>query len=287
MRSSLRGAHLIVSPLNSLEIEKFISKKFNNIILDLESATKFTEKDQAREFTKILIPSLRGVLPCINISVRINEPKYKSIFEKDIYHLIKLEPDFIRIPCVESAEDIIKISSIMSTYEYHNNKRLTTRLHVMIENPSAFINIENILSSCDRIHAVCLGGEDWANTLGLQRTKLLYELDFIRNWINIHASKYNLHSFDSIYPWKEDNNYFEIDCNRSRSLGFSGRAVKYVDQIYIANQAYNLPLEDIEYYKTIVLNTQFKEIEQDTFYLLNDKIIDKNLYCRARRSLEE
>ena len=229
---------------------------------------------------------MREQAPHVNIAVRINEPKYKSLCNEDLDKILPLEPEFLRIPCVETVEQISNIDLAISNYENIVSKKNTVKLHLMIENPLGFTNIEGILAISPRIHALCLGGEDWVNNLGIRRTKSSNELDFIRNWINIYASKYNLYAIDSVYPWEEDIKGCAKDSKKSFDAGFSGRALKYISQIPIANQCYSFSKEDFKRYKLIIDNTKQYKVGLQKIYIYNDKIIEPQLYIRALRSLK-
>jgi citrate lyase subunit beta/citryl-CoA lyase len=285
MEKTIRGGHLLVSPLQESIIKDFLSKKYaRNIILDLEAASKFSEKASAREACKQIIPYLREKAAYLNIAVRINEPKYKALCDEDLQAILPLSPDFLRIPGVEEEEEMHFLDLRISQYSSETSNKI--KLHPMIESPRGFANIEKIAKASPRAHALCLGGEDWVNKLAIKRTRASQELFFIRYWISIYANQNNLHAVDSVYPWEDDTQALEKDCQQSVDLGFAGRSLKHVKQLPIANAKYSLSEEQISYYQMLLDKTEMCKVGDQTVYVCQDKIIDCGLYFLAERVLK-
>ena len=76
------------------------------IIYDLEDSVSIFEKDSARILVKY---ALRYNRPDCRVGIRINQAD-SPYYEDDVSSMVPLQPDFLRLPKAETAEDIKKLS---------------------------------------------------------------------------------------------------------------------------------------------------------------------------------
>ncbi|WP_342638221.1 aldolase/citrate lyase family protein [Orientia tsutsugamushi] len=286
MRNTIYGAHLFVPANNVGFITNIPLVKINNIIIDLEYATNFTEKKAARFLCKNSIPFIRKLCPKINITVRINIPSLIEICREDLKIVLQAEPDSIRVPSVNTAKQLQNIVDLISLYSKEYSIQQVIKLHPMIETPEGVNNIDEIAKVSDRNQALCLGGEDWVKNLGMKRTKTSEELNYIRSLVNLYATKNDLYAIDSVYPWLDDLDALELDSINSKNMGFCARAIQNPRQINIVNKVYYLTVEQKSYAQQIIEQTKIIELGESKMFLLNDKIIDPLIYQRAQKDIE-
>jgi len=277
------GAHLFVPANNAGFIDKLPYISTNNAILDLEWATNYNKKDEARIFVKHALKYLKKANKNLKVTVRVNCPYTGSLFIRDLLEIISAEPDVIRIPTVICKEDICKVEDIFLRLENMRQNKIDTKIHVMIENAKGFENIFEIAGASKRIEALCLGGEDWVTNIGMERKKTSYELKFIRNYIAIVAAKYNLIAIDSVYPWLDDLNGLAEDTEYSRNIGYVARALQNPKQISTVNKIYTPSLEKLNWAKQLLGSVEkINNDDNNYLYIAEGKIIDPAAIHQAK-----
>ncbi len=286
LEKNLWGAHLFMPANNAGYI--FYTPLINakNIILDLEYATNIDKKIEARYLLKYAISYLKKLRPDMNVCVRINLPWIKKFCYEDIKAIIDAEPDSLRIPSVRDRKDIELIENIIDDLEQKNGKNYDKiKFQPMIESPKGFSNIREIAGASKRNIALCLGGEDWAYNVGLERHKHSRELEYVRVEMVTVAAEYGLFSVDTVYPWLDDKVGFEKDSKIAREYGMCARAIQNPKQLNEANEIYK-PSEERYKWAEDLLSSVVKEYVDDCeVFIFHNKIIDSQELVQANKIL--
>ena len=83
------------------------------IIYDLEDSVSIFEKDSARILVKYALQYNR---PDCRVGIRINQAD-SPYYEDDVSSMVPLQPDFLRLPKAETAEDIKKLDVLITEIE--------------------------------------------------------------------------------------------------------------------------------------------------------------------------
>jgi len=236
---SLWGPHLFVPGNNAGFLTKLPLIDVQNIIIDLEYSTKLPNKVDGRFLAKNAIAYLRQVRPDISICVRVNLFKTERLFENDMDVISRGLPDAIRIPSVNTAEEIVRADAILTDAENRLEvPQGTVKLHVMIETPMGLKNASEILAASPRVTSAGLGGEDWAYNCGLERTRTGEELDYVKHELVSIASQCGVVPIDTVFLWLDDFDGLEQDSRRSFQIGMKGRATTNPRQLSLINEIY-------------------------------------------------
>lgn len=251
------------------------------IVFDLEDAVALKEKEDARE---LLIEALKSVnYGNIPIFARINSIKTPFGFD-DIKYLVKAGLRNLRVPMCDSPEEIKEIDEFLNRIEYENNiKNGSIFIAAALETPIGVYNAYRIATASDRVIGISLGAEDFTRCLGIERTKEEEELLYAREKIVLEAYAAGVACVDGVYTKIEDLDGFQIQCERARNLGFTGKACIHPSQIPYLHKAYMPKEEDIEYSLQVLEASKKMDISEGGVIQLNGKMIDLPIIEKAQK----
>ena len=131
-KNALRSV-LYIPADNLRALEKTKSLNADAFIFDLEDAVAENKKEEARKILKNTLNP--NEYPNQHVTIRINAPN-TEIGQKDLNTALKINPDAILIPKVNSRGDVKKILKKIQNYKIN--------LWIMIETPNAITNINKI-----------------------------------------------------------------------------------------------------------------------------------------------
>ena len=169
----------------------------DGVLLDLEDAISVSEKDSARKLVRHALQSLD--FGDVERIVRING-RDTPYFEADLAEIVPAAPDAIRLPKVDSADDVIAADKIISRIEAERGLPPgAIGIQAMLETARAIVNVYSIAASSPRLVGLTLGGQDLAADLGIKATKGGLELLFAKSVVVIAAKAFGLQAFDTVY----------------------------------------------------------------------------------------
>ncbi len=287
-RKSLWGAHLFIPGNKAGFLCKLPVLNVKNIIIDLEFATKFPFKTEARYLTRNAISYIRSVRPDINTCIRINLSSTGKLQQDDIEIVAKKQPDSIRVPSVNNADEIKFIDETLTKIERENQLEIgSIKLHPMIETPLGLTHISEIVEASPRIEAIAFGGEDWAQNCGLLRTKLGHELEHIKFEMVTAAAEHKIFAIDSVFSFLDDKEGLIHDCKNSRIIGFKARATINPRQLEIINRIYSPSQTEIKWAESIINNLTEIKLGNKINYISNGIIMDPLAINQARNIIKE
>ena len=141
----------------------------DSILIDLEDAIAYTEKDSARVMASWFLREFD--FKDLFVTVRINGAD-TEFFEKDIETIIPCRPHAVRLPkCNSEADVLLADEKIGEAEEKCGMARGTVQLHAMVETALGLENAFRIASACPRVTALTLGGQDFTADMGIQKTR--------------------------------------------------------------------------------------------------------------------
>lgn len=250
---NLWGAHLFVPANRAGFLTKLPVIRVRNLIIDLEYATRVKSKTDGRHLCQYAIGYLRSVRPDFNITVRTNLTKTGGLFEDDLRVVLETRPDALRIPSVNTPDEIERTDELVTKLEaQYGLPEGGVRLHPMIETPTGLRNGVAIARASRRNEALCLGGEDWAHNCGLTRTRAGKELEYVKAALVAIAAEESLFPIDSVYNWLDDPDGLVADTENSKLLGFHSRATINPRQVDTLNLIYRPAETDRRWAKTLL-----------------------------------
>eukprot|EP01084_Bolivina_argentea_P053310 97866_1 len=214
-------------------------------ILDLEDSVPIEKKLSQRQHITNILDSNLGM----NIGIRVNNVWYCDIYN-ELSSVIHPNTAMLCLPKIQTTNDVQFYNNMITQVEKEKNMQINkTKLHIIIEEPSAVSNINEILNCCERNISVSLGSGDYGSSVGCDVNKT-DSLLFVRSSIVNAAKSNNLYCFDGPYLKIYDINGFIKHCEYAKSLGFSGVICVHPNQVNIANNIFGLNETDLRNYET-------------------------------------
>jgi len=218
--------------------------------------------------------------------VRING-RDTPFFEADLAEIVPAAPDAVRLPKVDSAEDVIETDRIISRIEAeHGLAPGSVGIQAMLETARAIVNVNSIAAASPRLVGLTLGGQDLAADLGIKATKLGLELLFARSAVVIAAKAFGLQAFDTVYTDVADLEGLAEAAAISVSLGFSGKAAIHPSQISVIHAAFTPEEKEVAKAAKIVAAAKEAEARGLGVIAVDGRMVDAPVVAQAARILE-
>ena len=256
----------------------------DGVLLDLEDSISIVEKDSARKLVKHALLALD--FGDVEKVVRING-RDTPYFEADLAEIIPARPDAIRLPKVDSAEDVIAADRIISRIEEEQGIPVgSVGIQAMLETARAIVNVNEIAAASPRLVGLTLGGQDLAADLGIKATKTGFELLYAKSAVVI-AAKANGHAaFDTVFTDVGDLEGLAEAAAVSVSLGFSGKAAIHPSQIPVIHGAFAPTAREVEKAARIVAQARVAESKGLGVVSVDGRMVDAPVVAQASRTLE-
>lgn len=256
----------------------------DGVLLDLEDAISVSEKDSARKLVKHALQSLD--FGNVERVVRING-RDTPFFESDLAEIIPASPDAIRLPKVDSAEDVIEADRIITRIETERGMAPgSVGIQAMLETARAIVNVNSIAAASPRLVGLTLGGQDLAADLGIKATKAGLELLFAKSAVVIAAKAFGLDAFDTVFTDVADLEGLAEAAAMSVSLGFSGKAAIHPSQIPVIHAAYAPTEKEVAKAARVVAAARDAEARGLGVIAVDGRMVDAPVVAQAARTLE-
>ena len=256
----------------------------DGVLLDLEDAISISEKDSARKLVKHALLSLD--FGTVERVVRING-RDTPFFEADLAEIIPAAPDAIRLPKVDSAEDVIEADRIISRIEAERGLAPgSVGIQAMLETARAIVNVNSIAAASSRLVGLTLGGQDLAADLGIKATKVGLELLYAKSAVVIAAKAFGLEAFDTVYTDVADLEGLAEAAAISVSLGFSGKAAIHPSQIPVIHAAFAPSEKEVTKAARVVAAAKDAAARGLGVISVDGRMVDAPVVAQAARTLE-
>ena len=256
----------------------------DGVLLDLEDSISITEKDAARKLVKHALMTLD--FGTVERVVRING-RDTPFFERDLGEIIPARPDAVRIPKIDSPDDIRAADGIITRLEEENGmERGSVRIHAMLETARAIVNASAIASSSPRILGLTIGGQDLAADLGIKITREGLEMLYARSAVVLAAKAAGLLAFDTVYTDIDNLDGLREQAAMSVALGFSGKAAIHPSQIAVIHEAFRPDEKDVRKAERIVRGAREAEERGLGVVAVDGRMVDAPVVAQAQRTLE-
>ncbi len=258
----------------------------DSIILDLEDAIAYGEKDSARILVRNALSSLS--FGDSEVIVRINSLS-TEFWAADLDEIVPGKPDVIMTTKTESAKDVTTISEYISEIEQKNNLPIGgIKLITLLETAAGLRNAYEIASADPRVDALYLGAEDLALELHAVRTLSGHEILYARSQLIMAARQAGVQVLDTPFILDiRDQDALREDCKIARELGFDGKASIYPGHIEIINESFTPSQEKYEYALQVLAAVEKAEKVGKGVATLNGKLIDAPIIQMAKRTVNE
>jgi citrate lyase subunit beta/citryl-CoA lyase len=254
------------------------------VMFDLEDGVVVNEKDTARFLVYQIVKAIdRGETETV---VRINglDTPYGK---EDIRAVVRAQPDVIRIPKTETAQDVQDVEELIAAEERAAGIPIgTMKLMAAIEGPIGVLNAHQIAKSSARLIGIALGAEDYATSLKTNRSKEGAELSFARGMIVNAARAAGIYALDTIFADLNDEDGFRKEVHLIKQMGFDGKSIISPRQIGIVHEIFTPDAKEIEQAQRVLQAIAEAEQKKSGVIALDGRMIDKPIVESARRTLE-
>lgn len=264
-------------------VEKAHTRDADAIYIDLEDAVAASEKPRARTLVRSVAQTVgQGGAAVL---VRVNRPMRLAI--PDLEASIWPEVGGVLIPKVENAAHVRLLSEAIDELERERGIAVgATRLVALIETAEGFRNVREI-AGCPRMTGITLGGEDFADAMGMTEARADLILPYLRDIVLAarEAGILALGYAGSIANFT-DLDAYGADVRLARAMGFDGGSCIHPAQVPILNEAF-APTEDEIAQSERIVQAYDAALERGEGAIeLDGKMIDVPVANRARRILE-
>ncbi|CAN5705252.1 aldolase/citrate lyase family protein [soil metagenome] len=199
------------------------------VVFDLEDSVPANQKQEAREQVRQALDDWDAGGP--RPFVRVNPPR-AGVAREDAA-VFESHPDVgVVIPKVDRSLEVEVLGEPMALAQ--------REVIVTIETPRSLFHLEE-LADHRLVDGLCLGGEDLAFGLGMNRTPEAYEFDLPRFLIVAASRAAEIRAYDSICPEFRDVDILRADALRGAASGMDGKFAIHPAQAPVIRDAFQPP----------------------------------------------
>jgi citrate lyase subunit beta / citryl-CoA lyase len=253
------------------------------VLLDLEDSVAIDRKAEARILVRRLLESHPEFFGEAEIVVRVNA--LDSPFgREDLAEIVPAHPDALVLPKAESAALIAEYDREVSGLERASGLEASSILFMpLVESAAGIVSAAEIAAASARNVALCFGGEDYRNDIGVERGESEEEISVARSLIVLAARSAGLEAQDTVFSDVEDLVGLEASARRARALGFSGKGLVHPRQVETVNRVFSPSEAEVEHARRVLSAVAEAEAQGKGVVALEGAMIDAPVAARARR----
>lgn len=285
MAGCLKRTSLYASGSNPSNMIQAAFYEEDCLVYDLEDSVSTEEKDSARfliyNILKYQRPKNRYMV------VRVNGI-YSEYIEEDLEAIVRARPDAIRIPKVEYASEVKKISQKVAEIEKKAGIPVgKIKFWCNIESYTGVLNAREIAMADERVEAMALGAEDLTASMGAVRTKAGMEVFFARNAVLLACREAGIDALDVVYSNFQDEEGLREDAVLARNMGFDGKTVIHPNQIDVVNACFAPSEKEIRYAIRVLETLEEGKRQGKGVITLDGGMLDRPMELRAKATLKK
>lgn len=238
---------MFVPAHNEKLMESATKRDVDVLLLDLEDSVQPAKNKQiARDLIKSFVEQKkfdnRLLFP------RVNDRESGHLLQ-DVYQLTIDGIAGFLYPKAKRGEDIYFFGKLLETIEYEKNIPLNTfKVIVLIETPSAVLNIQEICMACpERVIAVAFGCEDYITALEGIHDEENLSIFTARSMIAMGARACGVIPIDTVHIKVHDLDDLEKNLILSKKLGFEGMLVLNPKELPLVHKYYSPSEEEVKW----------------------------------------
>ena len=299
-KTALKRTSLYVSGTSPVNMTQAVFYNEDCLVYDLEDSVPAAEKDTAR---LLVYHTVRYHRPKDKyVLIRVNG-LYSEYLEDDLQMAVRAQPDAIRLPKVESAEEVRHISARIGKIEqdagvpaggitlwcniesYLGVLRAEIGFDVAPERDLGVLRAEEIAKADPRVEALALGAEDLTVSMNAFRTKKGLEIFYARNAILLACRSAGIDAIDAVFSDINDLDGLREDTMLIKNLGFDGKTAVHPRQLDIINSFFTPSEKDIRYALRVLAVVEEGKRQHKGAVTLDGSMIDKPMERRANNTL--
>ena len=245
-----RRAFLYVPGNDLHKIQKSVSLNADCICLDLEDSISPNQKTAARQLVARALAEMD--FGEAEKWVRINDEK-TGLMEDDLAAILPAHPHGLVLPKAETAAVIHRVSHLMGEIEKTCGwQQKSLSIIAIVESAAGLVNLASICQADERLIGIIFGAEDFAASIGAQRSEQNWEVFHARSEIVIHCAAFGLQAIDMV-----NNNYRDLEpviqeARQGAAMGFAGKQVIHPSQVEAVQSAFTPSPEEVARARQVV-----------------------------------
>ena len=249
-------------------------------IYDLEDSVPQGEKDAARFLVFNMLKHHRPKDK--HVQIRVNG-LHTPFFAEDMEAAVRARPDAIRVPKVESADEVHAICKRLDELEAAAGvDQGGIKIWCLIESPIGVLNARAIAEADARVEALILGAEDFTAAMHATRTKSGREVFYARNMVLMACRAAGKGCIDVVFSDIDDLEGLAEDARMGKTLGFDGKTVIHPRQVDTVNAAFTPTPKEIRHAMRVLDAAREAERGNKAAVSLDGVMIDTPVMLRAR-----
>ncbi|RJX33305.1 MAG: CoA ester lyase [Oxalobacter sp.] len=274
---------LFVPADNDRLITSSLKQPCDIVILDLEDGTHPSRKTEARNTLTQSYARLKEAGKAV--AVRINGDLNTAV--TDLRAAVNPGLDLVVLPKIEHPRDVQLLSALVADLESMAHlKKGSVQFLLQIESAAALPKLYDIAAADPRVMGMMLGSEDFSLDCG---SLPMPEALTVPSMMVLHASRaagIQPIGFIASIANLGDVAQFREKLEQARTLGFYGAMVVHPKFLEAINTCYTPTPAEVTEAREIVSAFDAAFAEGKGAIKVNDKMIDKPVYLRARALLE-
>jgi len=221
-------------------VEKARALDVDAVVFDLEDSVPPAQKADARQHVRRALDTWDASYP--RPFVRVNPPR-AGLVSDDAPVIAGFSDVGVVIPKVDRSLELEIAGEPLALFERH--------VIVTVETPRVFFHLEELADHM-LVDGLCLGGEDLAFGMGMQRTATATEFDVPRFLLVAAARAAGIAAYDSICPDFREPDILRADAGRGAAAGMDGKFAIHPAQVPVIREVFRPPDDELERAQRIV-----------------------------------
>jgi citrate lyase subunit beta / citryl-CoA lyase len=246
-------------------------------VADLEDAVPPSQKDAARG---AVAEAVRGA-PAgrTERAVRINA--WPSPWARaDVAAIAPAAPELVVVP---KAEDPAMVQAL--DLALRKGGCSEAPLLLLCETARGVLAAPALAAASPRVVALAFGAEDYAASVGAQRTPQALEVLWARSRVVAAAAAAGVEAIDMVCTALDDVAALEAEARLGAQLGYRGKMLIHPKQVEVVHQAYRPSAERAAWAARVVAAMEGARAEEGGVVVVDGAMVDKPLLVQARRIL--
>ena len=253
------------------------------IVYDLEDSVSMEEKDAARILIYTLLKKHRPRGKQVIIRVNAIDSVF---FAEDLEACVRLFPDAIRLPKVESAAEVKKVDERVTALEKAAGiPEGSVKLWCNIESYMGVLNAREIAKASPRVEAMAISAEDFTASMKAERTKEGWEIFHARNAVLMACREAGLDALDAVFSSFDDVEGLKTDTTLGKRLGFDGKTLIHPKQVDPVNAVFTPSQKEINHALRVFDAIDEAKRNKKGAVSLDGSMLDEAIVVRARRTV--
>ena len=273
-----RRSVLYVPGINDRALNKAATLPADCVILDLEDSVGPDQKEAARNQVEAVLDSFE--FGNREVIVRVNGLDTKW-GKSDIGAVASMRINGILLPKVDGPRQLEGCRGALQLGGAPDN----LPIWIMAETPLGLLQLDEILTSNQKITTVVMGNADLGKALGIPRGAERRGLAAHRARAVLIAKARGVDILDGVETDFSNMEAFRAACEEGRDMGFTGKTVIHPNQVTVANEVFGISTDQVAEAVKIIEAWKVGQSKGDSVVVVDGTLVEELHYEQALKTL--